>query len=78
MRQFRPLKVPKNVHPFVIRLFEEMNHNQIGMLDMAARSGVNVNTIKDWKTRCLPRLDNIEACYGVLGMRLMLTSSGDR
>lgn len=51
-------------------MFEEMNHQRIGVLDMADRSGVNKNTINDWKTRSMPRLDNILACYSVLGLKL--------
>lgn len=71
MRQcFRKVGVPTNVHPLVRRLFEEMNYQRIGVLDLAERSGVNKNTIKDWKNRSMPRLDNIDACYNVLGLKL--------
>lgn len=70
MREFRPLLIPRNTHPLVTRLFQEMNHNQIGILDMAERSGVNKNTINDWKRRSMPRIDNLDACYAALGMKL--------
>lgn len=56
------------------RLFVEMNKQQIGLLDMADRSGVNKNTIHDWKTRSMPNLQNIEACYSVLGLRFTLAN----
>lgn len=52
-----------------------MNHNQIGILDMSERSGVNKNTINDWKRRSVPRIDNIEACYGSLGLKLTIAKS---
>lgn len=67
---FRRLKIPNNSHPLVKKLFEEMNRQRIGVCDMADRSGVNKNTINDWKKRSMPRLDNIDACYNVLGLKL--------
>lgn len=70
MRRFRRLSVPDHAHPLVRTLFKEMNHQQIGVLDMADRSGVNKNTLRDWRTRTIPTVDNIQACLSVLGMRL--------
>lgn len=70
MRQFRKIRVPESTHPVVRRLFEEMNYQQIGLLDMAERSGINKNTLKDWRTRTTPTIDNIEACFNVLGLTL--------
>ena len=70
MRLFRRLKIPTNTHPLVTQLFEKMNQEQIGLIEMAERSGINKNTISDWKHRCMPRLDNIDACYNVLGLKL--------
>lgn len=72
MRHFHPLKVPVNVHPLVRRLFEEMNREQIGILDMAKRSGVSPNTLNDWKRRSNPQIQNLDACYAVLKMELTL------
>ena len=70
MRQFRRLTVAERAHPLVKRLVAEMNEQQIGLLDMAERSGVNKNTIKDWRTRTVPTVDNIDACFSVLGLSL--------
>ena len=70
MRHFHPLKVPVNVHPLVRRLFEEMNRAQIGILDMSKRSGVNKNTLNDWKARSNPQVQNLDACFAVLGLKL--------
>lgn len=64
------LKVPEGCHPLVRRLFEEMNRQQIGLLDLAERSGVNKNTLCGWKKRSVPNLINIDSCYNVLGLRL--------
>lgn len=70
MRKFRRLRVPVKAHPLVKRLFEEMNHQQIGVMDMSERSGVNKNTFRDWRTRTVPTIDNLDACFTVLGMKL--------
>lgn len=70
MRQFRRLTVPDRAHPLVRRMFEEMNRQQLGMVDLAERSGVNKNTIKDWKDRSVPHVHNLVACFNVLGLEL--------
>ncbi len=77
MRAFRALHVPSAAHPLVRRLFAEMNAQQIGLLDMAERSGVNKNTFKDWRTRTVPTVDNIDACFNVLGLELAVRSRKD-
>lgn len=77
MRMFRRLSLPDNSHPLVRRLFEEMNHQQIGILDMSKRSGVNKNTINDWKRRSVPQVHNLEACFTVLGLKLTI-AKGER
>lgn len=77
MRQFRRLTVPDHAHPLVRRLFVEMNRQQIGMLDLADRSGVNKNTINDWKRRSIPQVHNLAACLTVLGLELTTRSARD-
>lgn len=70
MRQFRRVRVPAHAHPLVRRMFEEMNHQQLGILDLADRSGVNKNTINDWKNRSNPHVHNLAACFAVLGLEM--------
>lgn len=77
MRTFRRITVPTCVHPLVRKLFEEMNRQQIGMLDMAERTGIGHSTMKHWKTMCAPSLANLEACYNVLGMKIGITKNAD-
>lgn len=69
---FRPVRIPLNAHPAVRRLFAEMNAQQCSQTEMARRSGVNRNTLKDWKTRTTPTLDNPEACLNVLDLELVV------
>lgn len=71
MRAYRQsLKVPPNAHRAVRKLFQQMNEEQIGILDLSERSGINKNTLKDWRTRTCPTVDNLEAALNVLGLCL--------
>lgn len=72
MRKFRRLRIPHHAHPLVRRMFEEMNYQRIGVLDMSDRSGINKNTLRDWRTRTVPTVDNLEACFTVLGCELTI------
>jgi len=72
MRRFRTLSIPQHAHPLVRRLFQEMNHQRIGLTDMAERVGISRFTMNGWRTRHCPRIVELEACYNVLGYRLTL------
>lgn len=69
-RYVRLSSVPERAHPLVRRLFEEMATQRICIRDVADRSGVNRNTIQDWRTRTMPRIADLDACFNVLGMQL--------
>ena len=77
MRKFRRLRIPHHAHPLVRRMFKEMNHQRIGVLDMSDRSGINKNTLRDWRTRTVPTVDNLEACFAVLGCELTIRQRKD-
>lgn len=77
MRRFRPMSIPQHTHPLVRKLFEEMNRQQIGPIDMSDRSGINKNTFKDWRTRTAPTIDNLDACFNVLGFELSVRRASD-
>jgi len=74
MREFRKISPPERAHPLVKKMFDHMNHQQIGVLDLADRSGVNKNTLRDWRTRTVPTIDNFVACLTVLGLKLVIVS----
>lgn len=77
MREFRRLTMPTRAHPLVKRMFEEMARQQIGVLDLAERAGVNPNTLRDWRTRTMPTIDNLEACLNVLGLEMATRTRRD-
>lgn len=68
--RFRPNTPPANAHRAVKRLFVECNAQQLTSADLSERSGINKNTIKDWRTRTAPTVDNLEAALNVLGLTL--------
>lgn len=70
MRRFHRLSVPQHAHPLVRRLYEEMNHQQLGVTDLCERAGLARGTMKGWRTRHCPRIVELEACFNVLGLRL--------
>jgi DNA-binding phage protein len=77
MRRFRRIPIPWRAHPLVRRLYAEMNHQQIGVTDMAERTGISRHTFKGWRTRHCPRVAELEACYNVLGMKLTVKVGED-
>ena len=71
MFEYRRKKPPRVVgHPLVRSLYEHMHKQCVTDADMSERAGVNVNTMKDWRTRTTPRVADLEACFNVLGMTL--------
>lgn len=66
------LPVPKHAHPLVVRLFEEMNAQHTTIVEVAERAGVCRQMIWRWGTERRPKLDAIEACFNVLGLRLVV------
>lgn len=64
------LKIPTSAHPLVKRLFREMNKQDATILEVATEAGVSRQMIWDWRNRSRPKLDAIDACFNVLGLRL--------
>lgn len=72
--RYTRVTIPEHCHPLVKALFTEMQEQQCSVLDMAERSGVNKNTLKDWRNRSNPRVHDLEACLNVLGKTLTVSS----
>lgn len=70
--RFRPHSPAERAHPLVRRLFAEMNEQQCSQQTMSERSGINKNTFRSWRTKAVPRLDDLEACLNVLGLELAI------
>jgi cyclopropane fatty-acyl-phospholipid synthase-like methyltransferase len=72
---FRRHIIPKGVDPAIILLFREMNKQQVRVEDVASRAGLHEKTIDLWKSRTIPRIDNLRAALGVLGITLRTVKS---
>lgn len=57
-------------HPLVRRLYEVLNQQQAQVTEVAAEAGVTKGTMWSWKRRTMPRVDDLDAAFNVLGYRL--------
>jgi len=53
-------------------MFDEMNEQQCSQATMSERSGINKNTFRSWRTKAVPRIDDLEACLNVLGLEIVI------
>lgn len=72
MRRPPQLKIPDHVHPLIRRLFCEMSSQQIGVVEMAEKSGIHKDTFRRWRDKSEPRLSDLDACFNVLGYELTI------
>lgn len=68
--KFQQLSVPETAHPLVRELWRHMNDQRAPLRDVAEKAGVGYNAMVGWRTRRLPRIDDLEACFNVLGYTL--------
>lgn len=66
----KPHTVPPKAHPLVRELLTLMNQHQVTKRFIAQRAGIHVDSFQDWRYKCRPRIENLEACLGALGYRL--------
>lgn len=66
------IPIPPNAHPLVRRLIQECNAQRTTLTEIAQRSGVGRQTISLWRYRAAPNLDNLIACFNVLGLDLIV------
>ena len=61
-----------NNTPVVRFLFDEMYKQRIHERDFSRRVGVHRDTLRGWRTRCQPRVNDLEACLSYLGYDLIV------
>lgn len=70
MRIYRG-KNPVRTNSKVVRiLFEHMHTQRITEAEMAERVGYSKDTLRDWRTRTNPRVNDLENCLNYLGYEL--------
>ena len=81
-RQRTPtLKPPvkgRAVHPFVVWMWKEINHQRASQEDVATRSGISSSAMRKWRTGLqAPTLVAMEAIINTLGYDLVIRSKKD-
>jgi len=70
MRKFRYRPTIVNGNPIVQFLFKEMHNQRMCQIDLSERVGLHRDTLRNWRTRYSPRINDIEAALNVLGYTL--------
>ena len=70
MKRFvRNLEI-RTTEPTVRFLFEEMYRQQVSHYDVSVRAGFHRDTLRNWRTRNTPRVNDLEAVLNYLGYTL--------
>ena len=65
------IPIPAGCHPLVRMLIAECNTQGTTISEIAERSGVSRGTITGWRYTSTPSLENLIACFNVLGFDLV-------
>lgn len=68
----KPYSPAGKMLPLVSKLFREAEQQKVPLSTIALRTGLALSTIRGWRHGGNPTLGNIDACFGVLGMRLAI------
>lgn len=77
MRKFRYRPAIVNNNPIVQFLFEEMHKQRCCQLDLSERVGLHRDTLRNWRTKHCPRINDIEAALNYLGYTLKVVRKKD-
>ena len=69
--------VPAHAHPFVRRMFEEMNKQTVLLYELSERAGVTRQAISQWRYSRTPHMTGLVACLNVLGLDLSVVRRRD-
>ena len=61
-----------NNNPVVRFLFEEMYNQRIHETDFSERVGFHRDTLRNWRTRYQPRVNDLQDCLSYLGYDLVV------
>lgn len=67
-----PYTTPEDLHPFVRMLFQGMSLDGVTYYELSQTSGINYDTIKNWRRHHMPRVDQLEKALDVLGLELFV------
>jgi hypothetical protein len=69
MRQFRKLPILNN-NPCVRFLFQQLEKQVCSESDFSERTGIHRDTLRGWRTRHNPRINDLEFALNCLGYEL--------
>lgn len=70
MRDFRYRPRVVTGHPVVKFLFEQLVEQRLTESDLAERTGIHRDTLRNWRTRYNPRVTDLDAALRPLGFEL--------
>lgn len=62
---------PENTSPLIRFLFDELNRQDMSVMELGVISGVSHVTIYLWRTKSNATIQNLEACFNVLGFTML-------
>jgi hypothetical protein len=67
-----------HAHPLVRQLIEEANEQRVTITDLSIRTGIRRETISRWRQSSSPGVQNLIACFNVLGLELIVAPVKER
>ena len=78
MRKFRYRPTIINGNPVVRFLFEEMHRQRCCQMDLSEKVGLHRDTLRKWRTKYTPRINDMEAALNALGYTLKVARLKDK
>lgn len=75
--RFKKTRPAPKAHPLVRKLSTLMNQQSVSRAELCETAGISTGTFTSWRTAYSPSLPALEACFNVLGKRLIVGNMGD-
>lgn len=69
-KKFKEKTIPDKAHPFVQRVFQEMNAKRMSYAELSRKSGVKLRVLERWRTGVVPQLQTLTLVMKVLDLNL--------
>lgn len=70
--RFRPLRTHAGAHPLVREFVELLNRDQLPLVEVARRAGIDRCVMHRWRIRSNPSIAMFEAALNVMGYELRI------
>lgn len=70
--------VPEHAHPLVRGFYAAVNAERCRLHEIAGRTNIHVCTLRQWRTRYMPRVDLLDAALNALDLELAIVPRGSR